>query len=49
MTGNGEGSAQSAMKKPWRKPEVRRIVAGAAENGSNTTTNGDTPSGGVKS
>lgn len=36
-------------KKEWRKPEIRRIEAGSAENGTNTTTNGDTPSGGVKS
>jgi hypothetical protein len=36
-------------KKEWRKPEARRIEAGSAENGTNTTTNGDAPSGGVKS
>ena len=41
--------AGAPAKKPWKKPEVRRIVAGAAENGSNTTTNGDAPSGGTKS
>jgi len=41
--------AGAPAKKPWKKPEVRRIVAGAAENGGNTTTNGDAPSGGTKS
>ena len=46
---SGEGAASPAAKKPWKKPEVRRIVAGFAENGGNTTTNGDSPSGGVKS
>jgi hypothetical protein len=24
------------MKKEWRKPEVKRIAAGSAENGGNT-------------
>ena len=46
---SGEGAAPLAVKKPWKKPEVRRIVAGAAENGGNNTTNGDSPSGGTKS
>jgi hypothetical protein len=45
---SGEGAAP-AVKKPWQKPVVRRIEAGSAENGSNTTTNGDSPSGGIKS
>ena len=36
-------------KKMWRKPEIRRIEAGSAENGVNTTTNGDAPSSGAKS
>jgi hypothetical protein len=36
-------------KKLWTKPEVRRIEAGSAENGANTTTNGDAPSSGAKS
>jgi len=36
-------------KKPWAKPEIRRILAGSAENGSNVTTNGDAPSTGTKS
>lgn len=49
MTGIGEGPAGISAKKPWKKPEIRRIVAGAAENGGNTTTNGDSPSGGTKS
>ena len=46
---SGEGAATPAAKKPWKKPEVRRIQAGSAENGGNTTTNGDSPSGGTKS
>jgi hypothetical protein len=36
-------------KKLWRRPEIRRIEAGSAENGSNVTTNGDAPSSGAKS
>lgn len=44
-----ENQAGTPAKKPWRKPEVRRIVAGAAENGGNPTTNGDSPSSGTKS
>jgi hypothetical protein len=36
-------------KKLWQKPDVRRIEAGSAENGTNTTTNGDAPSSGAKS
>jgi hypothetical protein len=36
-------------RKEWRKPEIRRIEAGSAENGSNATTNGDAPSGATKS
>ena len=44
-----EGEVAAPAKKPWRKPEVRRIMAGSAENGSNNTTNGDAPSGGAKS
>ena len=44
-----DNQAAVPAKKPWRKPEVRRIVAGAAENGGNVTTNGDAPSGGAKS
>ena len=44
-----DNQAAAPAKKPWRKPEVRRIVAGAAENGGNVTTNGDAPSGGTKS
>jgi hypothetical protein len=36
-------------KKVWQKPEIRRIEAGSAENGTNATTNGDAPSGGTKS
>jgi hypothetical protein len=40
---------QTQPKKPWRKPEIRRIVAGSAENGGNNTTNGDSQSGGTKS
>ena len=46
---NSQDKAAVPVKKQWRKPEVRRIVAGAAENGGNTTTNGDAPSGGTKS
>jgi len=46
---NEEDTASSTVKKPWTKPQIRRIVAGSAENGSNTTTNGDAPSGGAKS
>jgi hypothetical protein len=31
------------MKKVWRKPELKRMVAGAAENGgSNVLDNGST-------
>jgi len=41
--------AGTPAKKPWKRPEVRRIVAGAAENGGNATTNGDAPSSGTKS
>ncbi|MGH6706814.1 MAG: hypothetical protein ACREBK_07870 [Sphingomicrobium sp.] len=44
-----DDKAAAPAKKVWRKPEVRRIMAGSAENGSNTTTNGDAPSGGAKS
>ena len=44
-----DGQAAASAKKAWRKPQVRRIVAGAAENGSNLTTNGDSPSSGAKS
>jgi hypothetical protein len=44
-----EGTASPAAKKPWKKPEVRLIQSGSAENGGNTTTNGDSPSGGIKS
>jgi len=44
---DGEGAAPA--RKPWQKPEVRRIRAGSAENGGNPTTNGDAPSGGAKS
>ena len=44
-----DGQAAAPAKKPWRKPEVSRIVAGAAENGGNATTNGDAPSSGAKS
>jgi hypothetical protein len=36
-------------RKAWQKPEIRRIEAGSAENGTNTTTNGDAPSTGTKS
>ena len=36
-------------KKQWQKPEIRRIEAGSAEAGSNPTTNGDAPSGTIKS
>jgi hypothetical protein len=36
-------------KKLWKRPEIRRIEAGSAENGSNATTNGDAPSSGAKS
>ena len=46
---NSQDKTAAPAKKPWRKPEVRRIVAGAAENGGNNTTNGDAPSGGAKS
>lgn len=44
-----DDKAAAPAKKVWRKPEVRRIMAGSAENGSNNTTNGDAPSGGAKS
>ena len=47
MNIHGEGTAPA--KKPWQKPEVRRIRAGSAENGGNNTTNGDSQSGGTKS
>lgn len=47
MNSHGEGTAPA--KKPWQKPEVRRIRAGSAENGGHVTTNGDAPSGGAKS
>ena len=47
MNSHGEGT--SPAKKAWQKPEVRQIRAGSAENGGNTTTNGDAPSGGSKS
>ena len=46
---NSQDGQAAAPAKPWRKPEVRRIVAGAAENGGNATTNGDAPSSGAKS
>jgi hypothetical protein len=36
-------------KKSWTKPEVKRIAAGSAENGSPTPANGDTQSTGTKS
>jgi len=36
-------------KKAWQKPDIRRIEAGSAENGTNATTNGDAPSGATKS
>ena len=49
MNTQDEGRADPPAKKPWRNPEVRRIMAGSAENGSNPTTNGDAPSGGAKS
>ncbi len=42
-------SQSGHQKKTWVKPEVRQILAGSAENGSNATTNGDAPSGGTKS
>ena len=44
-----DGRAALPAKKPWRKPEVRRIMAGSAESGGNPTTNGDAPSGATKS
>ena len=28
---SGEGAASPVAKKPWKKPEVRRIIAGSAE------------------
>ena len=46
---NREGEGADRAKKAWQKPEVRRIRAGSAENGSNNTTNGDAPSSGAKS
>ena len=44
-----DGEGATPARKPWQKPEVRRIQAGSAENGGNPTTNGDAPSGGAKS
>ena len=49
MNTRNDSQADPPAKKPWRTPEVRRIMAGSAENGSNNTTNGDAPSGGAKS